>query len=163
MLHAYLIVGVIACALGVKVCIYRENGTHFRTRCAYLLKRKKAAVAAFEKVLTKKEGLCIARALPPGKQYDNTLLLDENGISAHELEKILHYINRFIQSGDKVILLDCMEYLISENGFEETAKFLHSLKDQIVLHRAILLTTLDLDILTRREQSYVKREMDRLM
>jgi len=163
MLHAYLIAGVIACALGVKVCIYRENGTNFRTRCAYLLKRKKAAEAAFEKLLRKKEGLCIARALPPGREYDNTLLLDENGISAHDLEKILHHINRFIRPGNKVILLDCLEHLISENGFDETVKFLHSLKDQVVLHQAILLTTMDLDALSRREQSYVRREMDKLM
>ncbi|MBU7031116.1 MAG: DUF835 domain-containing protein, partial [Theionarchaea archaeon] len=162
MLHAYLIAGVIACALGVKV-IHRENGTNFRTRCAYLLKRKKAAIAAFEKLLTMKEGLCITRALPPDKRYHNILLLDENGISAHDLERVLHHIIGFIKSGDRVVLLECMEYLISENGFEETVKFLHSLKDQVILHQAILLTTLDLNTLSRREQGYVKREMDKLM
>jgi hypothetical protein len=162
MLHAYLVAGVIACALGVKV-IYRENGTNFRTRCAYLLKKKKTAVVAFEKLLTTREGLYVARALPPDKQYSNILLLDENGVSAHDLEKVLHHIIGFIKSGNRVVLLDCMEYLLSENGFEETVKFLHSLKDQIVLHQAILLTTLNLDTLSRREQSYVKREMDKLM
>ena len=161
MLHAFLIAGVIACALGVKT-LYR-NGNTFRTRCTYLLRKKKAAFSAFEKLTSGYEGLYVTRALPNGKEYKNTLILDENGISAHDLEKLLHFIKDFIKPGKRVVLMDCLDYFIQENNFEEAMKFLHSLKDQVVLNRGILLTTLDLGALNKREQSFVKQEMDALI
>lgn len=162
MLHAYLIAGVAACALGVKV-IYNLSGKYFRTRCAYLLRSKKAAFNAFETLTSRYEGLCVCRALPNGKKYKNTLILDENGIAANDLEKLLHYINGFIRSGKKVVLLDCMDYFIRENDFEEAVRFLHSLKDQIALNESILLTTFDLKALSKREQCFIKQEMDKIM
>lgn len=161
MLHAYLIAGVIACALGVKAI--HKDGKNFRIRCTYLLKKKKTALAAFEKLISGHEGLYVSRALPDGKKYKNVLLLDENGITAHDLEKLLHFIKDFIKPGNRVVLLDCMDYFIKENDFGEAVKFLHSLKDQIVLNKAILLTTFDLKTLSKQEQSFIKREMDRLM
>lgn len=162
MLHAYLIAGVIACALGVKA-LYRRNGKEFRTRCTYLLRKKKTAFEAFEKLASRYEGLCVTRALPNGEEYENTLLLDENGISAHDLEKLLHFISGFIKPGNRVVLLDCMDHFIRENNFEEAVKFLHSLKDQVALNQAILLTTLDLSVLSKREQCLIKQEMDEFM
>jgi len=162
MLHAYLIAGVIACALGVKA-LYRKNGEEFRTRCTYLLKKRKAALAAFERLTSGYEGLCVTRALPDGKKFENTLILDENGISAYDLEKLLHYIGNFIKPGNRVVLLDCLDYFISENDFEEAIKFLHSLNDQVALQEAILLTTLDLNALPKQKQSLIKQEVDGLM
>jgi hypothetical protein len=161
MLHAYLIAGAIACALGVKA-IYKD-GKNFRTRCTYLLGKRKAALSAFEKLTSGHEGLYVTRALPNGKKYKNTLLLDENGIKAHDLEKLLHYVKKFISPGNRVVLLDCLDYFIEENDFGEAVKFLHSLRDQVVLNDAILLTTLDLKALSKQEQSFIKQEMDRLM
>ncbi|MBU7023860.1 MAG: DUF835 domain-containing protein [Theionarchaea archaeon] len=162
MLHAFLIGGVVACVLGVKV-FYRENGSTFRMRCAYLLRKKKAAYDAFERLTSGNEGLCVCRALPSGKEYENTLILDENGISSHDLEKLLHFINGFIKPGNRVVLLDCLDYFIEENNFEEAVKFLHSLKDQVALNQSMLLTTLDLGAYSRREQSFIKREMDKVI
>ncbi|MBU6996881.1 MAG: DUF835 domain-containing protein [Theionarchaea archaeon] len=162
MLHALLIGGVVACVLGVKV-LYRENGTTFRMRYAYLLRKRKAAYDAFEKLTSGYEGLCVCRAPPNGKTYQNTLILDENGISSHDLEKLLHFINGFVKPGNRVVLLDCLDYFIEENDFEEAVRFLHSLKDQIALNQSILLATLDLGKYHKREQSFIKREMDRIM
>lgn len=162
MLHAYLIAGVIACALGVRI-VRRGNGKNFRTTCTYLLKKRKTAFEAFEKLTSKYEGLCVSRALPEGKEYENTLLLDENGISAHDLEKLFYFIKDFIRPGKRVVLLDCMDYFIKENNFEEAVKFLHSLKDQVVLNESILLTTLNLRGLSKQQQSFIKQEMDELM
>lgn len=163
MLHAHLIVGVSACALvGVKT-IFKQNGNHFRIKCAYLLRKRKAAFDVFERLTSGYEGLCVSRALPHGKEYQNTLLLDANGITAQDVEKLLHFINNFIKPGNRVVLLDCLDFFIKENGFEEGVKFLHSLKDQIVLNDSILLTTLDLDALPKREQCYIKQEMDDFM
>ncbi|MBU7038177.1 MAG: DUF835 domain-containing protein [Theionarchaea archaeon] len=162
MLHAFLIGGVVACALGVKV-LYRENGSTFRMRCAYLLRKKKAAYDAFERLLSGHEGLCVCRALPSGKEFENTLILDENGISSRDLEKLLHFINEFIKPGNRVVLLDCLDYFISENDFEEAVKFLHSLRDQVALSQSMLLTTLDLGRYPKREQSFIKREMDKII
>lgn len=162
MLHALLIAGVIACALGVNI-VRRGNGNNFRTRCTYLLKKRKTAFNAFEKLTSRYEGLCVSRAIPNGKTYKNTLLLDENGISAHDLEKLFYFIKDFIKPGNRVVLLDCMDYFIKENDFEEAAKFLHSVKDQVVLNEAILLTTLDLRKLSKQQQSFIKQGMDELM
>ncbi len=160
MLHAYLTAGVIACALGVEIA-FRENGKNFRTRCTYLLKRKKA-FTAFEKLSSGHEGLCVTRALPDGKEYQNTLFLDEKGISAHDLEKLLHLIRDFIRPGNRVVLLDCLDYFIRENNFEEAVKFLHSLRDQVILNDAILLTALDLGELSKQERSFIRQEMDEI-
>ncbi len=161
MLHAFLIAGVVACALGVRTIF--QNGRTFRTKCAYLLRSRKAAYDAFEKLTSGYEGLCVSRALPNGKKYKNTLILDEKGISAHDLEKLLHFVNNFIKPGKRVVLLDCMDYFIKENNFKEAVQFLHSLRDQVALNDAILLTTLDLGALSKREQCFLKREMDRVM
>lgn len=162
MLHAYLVVGVMACVLGVKT-LFGKNKKHFRTRCAYLLRKRKAAYSAFEKLISEGEGLCVTQVLPSGKRYPNTLVLGENGISAHDLQKLLHFINNFVKPGRRVVLLDCMDYFIRENDFDEAVKFLHSLKDQIVLSESILLTTLDLHSISKREQSFIKREMDTII
>jgi hypothetical protein len=161
MLHALLIAGVVACALGVKA-LYKETGSQFRTRCAYLLRKKKAAFEAFEKLTSGYEGLCVCRALPNGKEYTNTLILDENGISSHDLEKLLCFISSFIKPGKRVVLLDCLDYFFKENDFEEAIKFLHSLNDQIILNHSILLTTLDLKAFSKREQSFIRKEMDKV-
>jgi len=162
MLHAGLIAGAIACALGVKA-LYKKSEKEFRTRCTYLLKKKKAAFSAFEDLTSRYEGLCVTRALPNGEEYKNTLLLDENGISAYDLEKLLHHITNFMKPGNRVVLLDCLDHFIKENDFEEAVKFFHSLRDQVVLNQAILLTTLDLKALSKREQSFIKQEIDGLM
>lgn len=161
MLHAYLIAGALACALGVKV-ILMEKDIEFRTQCAYLLKERKAAFNAFEDLTSKYEGLCVCRALPNGKRYQNTLILDENGISSHDLEKLLHFINNFIKPGKRVVLLDCMDYFITENNFEEAVKFLHSVRDQIALNESILLTTLDFDAIPKRKRCFIRQEMDHI-
>jgi hypothetical protein len=162
MLHAYLIAGAIACALGVKALL-RNNGKKFRIKCAYLLRKRKAAYNAFEVLTSRREGLCVCRALPNGKEYQNTLILDENGITSHDLEKLLHYINNFIKAKNRVVLLDCMDHFIKENSFEEAVKFLHSLKDQIILNDSILLTTLELNACSRIEKSFVEQEMDKII
>ncbi|MGD2249887.1 MAG: DUF835 domain-containing protein [Candidatus Methanofastidiosia archaeon] len=162
MLHAYLIAGAMACALGVKVILLKK-GIEFRTQCAYLLKKRKAAFNAFENLISKYEGLCVCRALPNGKRYQNTLILDENGISSHDLGKLLHFINSFIQPGKRVVLLDCLDYFIKENDFDEAVKFLHSVRDQIALNESILLTTLDLDTVPKRKQCFIRQEMDHIM
>lgn len=162
MLHAYLIAGGFACAL-VGVSLFNHSGNHFRTKCAYLLRKRKAAFEAFERLTTGYEGLCVCQALPPGKNYANTLFLDGNGLSSHDLEKLICFINNFIKPGKRVVLFDGLDYLIKENTFEEGVKFLHLLKDQVVLHEAILLTTLDLDSFSKREQSFIRQTMDELI
>jgi len=142
---------------------------------SYVLKTKDAKKAYDTYIrLTKdrvQKGMVISRVFPErlSQKYtlDNTTFLwlsyekTENSIDPSDLDKLEFLIHEFVSSRKgAVILLDGVEYLILQNSFENTLKFLQSLNDQIILNGAALVMPLDPASLEKKELSLLERELE---
>ncbi|CAB49007.1 DUF835 domain-containing protein [Pyrococcus abyssi] len=86
----------------------------------------------------------------------------EEAVSPTRLEFLTQRIADFLRSAeiDKVILIDCLDYLILENGENAVIKFVTRLKDLAMLHRGIILVTIDESVLSEKVVSFLKRELE---
>ena len=83
----------------------------------------------------------------------------ENAISPDDLSKLRYIIEDFAKkSGESVILLDGLEYLITQTGFEPVLMYMQELKDAIVLSNSRLIIPLHKETLAKREHSALERE-----
>lgn len=71
---------------------------------------------------------------------------------------LANIISQFLKkSGNPVILLDGLEYLITTNGFSLTLRFLHDLWEMIALNKGILIMPLSEDTLEKKEVALLER------
>ncbi|MCO6041809.1 DUF835 domain-containing protein [Thermococcus alcaliphilus] len=84
----------------------------------------------------------------------------EGNIHPLRLEFLLQTLVDFMKSGDtpKIILLDGIEYLMVENGFEPVFKFLAALNDYALLNNTIILVPLDESAVEKRHANLLRRE-----
>lgn len=83
----------------------------------------------------------------------------ENSITPNDLPKMNHIIRNFTQkSEESVILLDGLEYLITQISFDVVIKYLQELKDLIVLNNSRLIIPLHRNALTDKEYSILEKE-----
>jgi len=86
----------------------------------------------------------------------------ENSVNPTHLEKILHWAVTMATSGDALII-DGVEYLILENGFEPVFRFLVNLKDQILLKDSILVLIVDERALEEKHAFLLQREFKKIL
>jgi archaellum biogenesis ATPase FlaH len=80
---------------------------------------------------------------------------------APSLEMIIHVIQEFISVKETgIIVLDGIQYLISNTSFEAFMRFLRSLADEISESNDILAISLSPDTLKPQELSILEREME---
>ncbi|BAA29145.1 DUF835 domain-containing protein [Pyrococcus horikoshii] len=86
----------------------------------------------------------------------------EDAVSPTRLEFLIQRLADFLKSVDidKVILIDCLDYLILENGEKAVSKFITKLKDLSILHRGITLVTLDEEVLPDNMIHFLKSELE---
>ncbi len=83
----------------------------------------------------------------------------ENAISPDDLPKLNYIIKDFTRkSEESVILLDGVEYLVTQIGFDTVLKFLQELKDLVVTDNSRLIISLHRDTLSEKEYSILERE-----
>lgn len=142
---------------------------------SYVLKTRdvKKAYDTYLEVKKKKsaEGIVISRVFPERLQqkyelggssflwlsYEKT----EDSIDPSNLEKLEFLVHEFISAHEgAVVLLDGVEYLVLQNSFGNTLKFLQSLNDQIILKKATLIIPLDPTSLDKKELSLLEREVE---
>lgn len=83
----------------------------------------------------------------------------ENSITPSDLPKMNHIIRNFTEKSEEtVILLDGLEYLITQIGFDVVVKYLQELKDLVVLNNSRLIIPLHRDTLSDREYSVLEKE-----
>ncbi|MBU7015043.1 MAG: DUF835 domain-containing protein [Theionarchaea archaeon] len=84
----------------------------------------------------------------------------EQGVDPNDLSKLIFIIRNFTRRSEQsVVLLDGMEYLMTQNGFEVALKFLRDLKDTIVLNNSRLIVPLHADTLSAKEVGLLEREL----
>lgn len=117
------------------------------------------------------EGMVISRVFPERlcQKYgleDSTFIWlsyeqTESSIDPSDLEKLEFLIHEFVTSHKgAIVLLDGIEYLILQNSFENTLKFLQSSNDLIILNKAMLIIPLDPTSLEKKELSLLERELE---
>ena len=85
----------------------------------------------------------------------------ENAVRPTELAPLLHKV--LSNANDNTfIIVDGLEYLILNNGFEPVMKFLMSLKDNLLTRNAGMVVIVDSRTLDERQMTMLRRELDAL-
>lgn len=83
----------------------------------------------------------------------------ENTVSPEDLPKLNFIIGNFTRkNGESVILLDGLEYLITQTDFETVLGHLQEVKDVIAMSNSRLIIPLHKDTLPLKEYSFLERE-----
>lgn len=142
---------------------------------SYLIKERgnERGLSLFERLIerTGSRGIVIARTFPKKLQVNGNLkdipiwwLSREESpesIDPLSLAKIAHVIRDFIQDKEgTIVLLDGLEYLIMQNNFETTLRFIQGLNDLIILNRATLIVPVDPSSLSVKQLSLLEKEME---
>jgi hypothetical protein len=140
----------------------------------YLIKEEKAerSYVLFEKALAKgMKGYCVTRNYPLKIKAKHNLgetpilwlsnVGKESSIRPKDLEKLSVSLEQFLgQSEGGVILLDGLEYLITNNNFLTVLRLVQSLRDQVAINRSILMLVLNPSTLDAHELNLLEKEVD---
>jgi hypothetical protein len=85
---------------------------------------------------------------------------NENAIQPTNLGAVVEEIKEFASKNtDSIIMFDGLEYLTVHNEFDRVLKLLHSLEDEIALHKARLLISLNPSTLSNKKVALISKEM----
>jgi hypothetical protein len=85
---------------------------------------------------------------------------EKDSISPGNITKIAHMINEFLKTNDKgVILLDGLEYLITNNDFPMILKFIESIHERVVLNNGILFVPINPAALSKNNLELLENEL----
>lgn len=174
---AAIIVGAVAVTVWLLYQVKKRASFDFAgdVGTSYILKTRdvRKAYNAYMELKEKesREGIVISRIFPDrlrqryGVNESTFLWLSyestQESIDPSDLEKLEYLVHEFVSSHEgAVVLLDGVEYLILQNSFESTLKFLQSLNDQIILNGATLIMPLDPKSLDKKELSLLERELE---
>ncbi len=133
--------------------------------------RSKRSYELFEKAIEDGlKGFCVTRNYPLKIKSKYALgdipmiwlssIGKENTLRPKDLEKLSFALDQFITSEGGIILLDGLEYLITNNSFLTVLRFVQSLRDQISINESILLLALNPSTLEASELNLLEKEVD---
>ncbi len=139
----------------------------------YLIKEDKSdrSYAMFVEALGKgMKGYCITRDYPLKIRSKFNLgdtpivwlsnIGKENSLRPKDLEKLSFSLEQFLSNQGGVILLDGLEYLITNNNFLTVLRFIQSLRDQVAINHSILLLAMNPSTLDPHELNLLEKEVD---
>ncbi len=86
----------------------------------------------------------------------------DNAIRPKDLEKLSLALEQFLsQEGGGIVLLDGLEYLITNNNFITVLRLIQSLRDQVAINQSILLMAVNRSTLESHQLNLLEREVDR--
>jgi hypothetical protein len=153
-----------------------ESPDYYEVGFSYLIEENRANLCfeIFSKIVEKNtnQGLCICRINPMiiRKKYNypedsNMLWLTDRESSKEatispSLESMIYVVEEFIDKNEQaVILLDGIEYLISNNGFNPVLRFIRRLIDKISETNTILLIGVGSKSINEQEIKLLEREL----
>ncbi len=117
-------------------------------------------------------GLCIVREDPQrlvdnyGIKKEEIVLLSsrpfEDFETLDDLQAVSRALSRFLESGEGVVLLDGLEYLISRFGFDSVYSFVQEKRFDFLRSKAVLLVPLDMETVEGREKALLSSEFTML-
>lgn len=122
-------------------------------------------------IMEGKPGLIISRDYPAeiSKRYGLpdipivwlTHLVGEDYCNPTSLGIILSKITNFLECNSKaVVMLDGIEYLISQNSFDRILHFIHQLRDQVIVREGTMIMPLDARVLDEKQLALLERNLD---
>ena len=138
--------------------------------CNYLIQEEEPekSYKLFINHLHMMPGLCITRQSPEKIRIKYTHEFDllwlstvkeKDTIDPNNLERLMGVITNFLGDGNKILLIDGLEYLIVQNNYKTVLKFIQSLNSTVLLKKSILITPLNPKTLDEKELAYLEREM----
>ena len=117
-----------------------------------------------------KRGLCVTRVYPQ-KIRERYGLPDlpvlwlsnvgkEDAVRPKDLEKLSLAIEQFLSREKGVVLLDGVEYLITNNNFITVLRLVQSVRDQVAINGAMLLFSVNPSALDAHQMTLLEREVD---
>lgn len=90
----------------------------------------------------------------------SSLKTREKNIDPTNILELSHTIKEFIRkTDDGVVILDGLEYLITQNNYNDILQFIQSLNDSIAMSNSRLIVPLDPSAVDNRQLHLLKREM----
>ncbi len=142
----------------------------------YLIEEKgaKGSYKLFKEILERVEnGLCVSRDYPDKvkKKHDlqdiEIIWLSnvdrEDVIRPKSLEKLSLALENFLARKGGVILLNGIEYLITNNDFRTVLHLIQSIKDQVAINESILLIPVNPKVIEENQLDLLDGEVDNLL
>ncbi|MFQ6127766.1 MAG: DUF835 domain-containing protein [Thermoplasmata archaeon] len=118
-------------------------------------------------------GICITRVFPDivRRRFGDTEIpviwlsstAKDDCIRPRDLEKLSLIIEKFILIGPSVVLLDGIDYLITNNGFKPVLRLIQILGDYVSVHYSILLVTVPPGVIDENDLVLLEREIDNII
>jgi len=87
----------------------------------------------------------------------------ENSVRPKDLEKLSLSVEQFLGGTTGVILIDGLEYLVTNNNFITVLRLIQSLRDQVAINGAVLLLSVNPSALDAHQMTLLEREVDRVI
>ncbi len=115
-------------------------------------------------------GYCVTRTFPEKireryKLGDTPILwlsnvAKEDAVRPKDLEKLSLSLEEFLSSQGGIVLLDGIEYLITNNNFITVLRLIQSLRDQVAINRSIMLLSVNPSTMDDYQINLLRREVD---
>jgi archaellum biogenesis ATPase FlaH len=87
----------------------------------------------------------------------------EDTVRPKDLEKLSLAVEQFLAREKGIILLDAIEYLVTNNNFLTVLRLVQSIRDQVAINHAILLLTVNPSSLDPHQMTLLEREVDQVI
>lgn len=87
----------------------------------------------------------------------------EDTIRPKDLEKLSLAVEQFLAREKGVVLLDAIEYLVTNNNFITVLRLVQSIRDQVAINHAVLLLSVNPSALDPHQMTLLEREVDRVI
>ena len=118
-------------------------------------------------------GLCATRVYPEilKQRYDfqNCVVLwlsnagKDESVRPRDLERLSLLLEQFLSTRKGVVLIDGIEYLITNNDFTTVLRLIQSLRDMVAMNLAVMIVSLNPSTLGFQELNLLEREMDSVL
>src|SRR5207253_8327607 len=80
-----------------------------------------------------------------------------------DLEKLSLAVEQFLTREKGVILLDAIEYLVTNNNFITVLRLVQSIRDQVAINNGVFLVSVNPSALDPHQLTLLEREVDRVI
>jgi hypothetical protein len=119
------------------------------------------------------KGFCITRTYPEKVRQQFGLpgvpilwlsnVGKEDTVRPKDLEKLSLSLEQFISQEKGIVVIDGIEYLITNNNFITVLRLVQALRDQVAMHGAILLFSVNPSTLDEHQLHLLEREVDQVV
>ncbi|TLZ94668.1 MAG: DUF835 domain-containing protein, partial [Methanobacteriota archaeon] len=87
----------------------------------------------------------------------------EDTVRPKDLEKLSLAVEQFLAREKGVILLDAIEYLVTNNNFITVLRLVQSIRDQVAINSGVFLLSVNPSALDPHQLTLLEKEVDRVI